>query len=66
MLLRPKSHNAESYSFIKNLQLGLILNSFIIKPVCHSNDVKTLKLHWEIEKVMENERFYSTLYFVWF
>lgn len=46
MLFRPKCQNAESYSFIKTLQIGLILNPFIIKPICQNNDVKTLKLHW--------------------
>lgn len=34
MLLRPKSQNAESYSFIKTLQIGLGLKPFIIKPIC--------------------------------
>ena len=43
MLFRPKSQNAESYSFIKTLQIGFILNPFIIKPICQSNDVKTFK-----------------------
>lgn len=46
MLLRPRSQNAESYSFIKTLQIGLALKPFIIKPICQSHDVKTLQIHW--------------------
>jgi len=46
MLLRPRSQNAESYSFIKTLQIGLGLKPFIIKPICQSHDVKTLQIYW--------------------